>query len=81
MATITLPLHVSWSEPGRVSHLADRAQRARAYEALLREGRPTDIAAYVDGALLVDLWEELVVPQDFRAAWAPIIAAALAGDA
>ncbi len=81
MATITLPLHVSWSEPGRVSHLADRAQRARAYEALLREGRAADIGAYVDGALLVDLWDELVVPRDVRDAWAPVVAAALEGDA
>jgi transcriptional regulator with XRE-family HTH domain len=80
LGTITLPLHVSWSEPGRVSHLADRARRARVYEALLREGRPADIGAYVDGALLVDLWEELVVPQDIRAAWAPVIGAALDGD-
>lgn len=81
MATITLPLHVSWSEPGRVSHLADRAQRARVYEALMREGRPADIGSYVDGALLVDLWDELVLPRDVRDAWAPVIAAALDGDA
>ena len=81
MATITLPLHVSWSDPGRVSHLADRAQRARVYEALLREGRGPDIVTYVDGALLVDLWDELVLPRDVRDAWAPVIAAALDGDA
>ena len=81
LATITLPLHVSWSEPGRVSHLAVRGERARVYEALLREGRPADIGAHVDGALLVDLWDELVLPRDVREAWAPIIAAALDGDA
>ena len=79
MATITLPLHVSWSEPGRLSHLADRAQRARVYEVLLREGRPADIFEYVDGALLVDLWDELVLPRDVRDAWAPVVAAALGG--
>ena len=72
---------MSWSEPGRVSPLADRAQRARAYEAVLREGRPADILAYVDGALLVDLWDELVLPRDVRDAWAPVIAAALDGGA
>ena len=81
MATVTLPLHVNWSEPGRVSHLADRAQRARVYEAVLREGRPADVLAYIDGALLVDLWDELVLPRDVRDAWAPLIAAALDGDA
>jgi len=81
MATITLPLHVSRSEPGRVSQLADRAQRARVYEALLPEGQPADIVAYVDGARLVDLWDELVLPRDVRDAWAPVIAAALDGGA
>ena len=79
MATITLPLPVSWSEPGRLSHLADRAQRARVYEVLLREGRPADILEHVDGALLVDLWDELVLPRDVRDAWAPVVAAALGG--
>ena len=81
MATITMPLHVSWSGPGRVSRLAVRTQRARAYEVLLREGQPADISAYVDGALLVDLWDELVLPRDVRDAWAPVIAAALDVDA
>jgi transcriptional regulator with XRE-family HTH domain len=80
MATITLPLHVSWSEPGRISSLADRTQRARVYETLLREGRPADLVAYVDGALLVDLWDELVLPRDVRDAWAPVIAAVLDVD-
>ena len=81
MGTITLPVHVSWSEPRRVSHLADRGERARVYEVVLREGRPADILAYVDGAFLVDLWDELVLPQDVREAWAPVISAALDGGA
>ncbi len=29
--------------------------------------------ARVDGALLVDLWPELVLPRDLRAAWQPVI--------
>lgn len=81
MATVTLPLHVNWSEPGRVLHLADRAQRAMVYESVLREGRPADLLAYIDGALLVDLWDELVLPRDVREAWAPLIAAAPDVDA
>ena len=31
------------------------------YEIVLQEGRPADILAYVDGALLVDLWDDLVL--------------------
>jgi hypothetical protein len=35
--------------------LRSRADRARVYETVLQEGRPADILAYVDGALLADL--------------------------
>ena len=28
---------------------------------------------WVDGALLVDLWEELELPDQIRAAWAPAV--------
>lgn len=68
-----LPLHLEWSRPQRTVDLADRRQRARAYEVTLREGRPSDIESIVDGALLVDQWDELVLPRRLRAAWQPVI--------
>lgn len=74
--TLALPLHLDWSKPGRVVDLADRRQRARVYEVVLREGRPVDIEAIVDGALLVDLWDDLVLPKRLRTAWQPLIDAA-----
>src|SRR6266516_4711689 len=58
-----LPLHLNWSAPGRV------------FEIVLQEGRPADILAYVDGALLVDIWDDLVLPRAVRSAWAPVIQA------
>lgn len=70
---IELPLHLEWSTEDRRVDLADRRQRARTYETVLREGGPDDIAGIVDGALLVDLWEELVLPRKIRAAWQPLI--------
>lgn len=76
LATVVLPLHLNWSEPRRMFRLADRSQRARAYEIVLREGGPDDLATYIDGALLVDLWPELVLPREIRAAWTPLIAKA-----
>lgn len=81
LARVTLPLRLNWSEPGRVFNLATRAQRARVYEIVLREGGPEDVLAYVDGALLVDLWEELVLPRDLREAWQPLIEAAVTDPA
>jgi hypothetical protein len=72
-ARVRLPLHLNWSDRGRVFDLASRADRARVYEVVLQEGRPVDILAYVDGALLLDLWDELVLPHAVRSAWAPIV--------
>ncbi len=77
MARVVLPLHLNWSQPGAPVNLAVRRERARAYEVVLREGRADDIEQYIDGALLLDLWDELVLPQAIRAAWEPVVAASL----
>jgi transcriptional regulator with XRE-family HTH domain len=73
LAALELPLHLNWSEPGRVFDLRSRADRARVYEIVLQEGTPADIMAYVDGALLVDLWDDLVLPPAVRSAWALLV--------
>jgi transcriptional regulator with XRE-family HTH domain len=72
-ATVSLPLGLNWSRPGATFDLSDRRQRARCYEVALREGMADDLLRYVDGALLVDLWDELVLPREIRAAWQPVI--------
>jgi transcriptional regulator with XRE-family HTH domain len=77
LATITLPLHLNWSHPNRVFKLADRGRRARAYEIVIREGTPQDVLTYIDGALLVDLWDSLVIPRDVRSAWSTVVDSAL----
>lgn len=77
-AQVRLPLEVSWSRPGSVFQLSDRRQRARCYEVVLREGMPADILSCVDGALLIDLWPDLVLPREIRDAWQPVIDAATA---
>lgn len=73
LATVKLPLSVNWSEPGRVFRLSDRGDRARVYETVLREGNEEEFGRFVDGALLVDLWDDIVLPRAVRAAWAPLI--------
>jgi transcriptional regulator with XRE-family HTH domain len=78
LATVQLPLRLNWSDTGRAFRMADRTDRARVYESVLREGTADDVLAYVDGALLVDLWPELVLPRGLRAAWSPVINRALA---
>jgi hypothetical protein len=44
---------------------------------VLREGGPDDIVAYIDGLLLVDLWDELVLPWQVLAAWEGLVRSAL----
>ncbi len=73
LATVRLPLHLHWSAPHRSFDLRDRAQRARVYEIVLREGGPTDVLTYIDGVLLMELWPDLVLPQEVRAAWAMVL--------
>jgi transcriptional regulator with XRE-family HTH domain len=73
LATVALPVHLNWSDPRRRFDLRDRSQRARVYEIVLREGTPEDILTYLDGALLIDLWDDLVIPRDIRTAWASLI--------
>ena len=76
LARVHLPLHLNWSQPGREFDLADRRQRSRVYEIVLREGTGQDIADYIDGALLVDLWPDLILPAAVRREWQPLIDAA-----
>lgn len=70
---VELPLHLEWSRSSRGVGMWNRRKRLRAYETVLREGRPVDIERFVDGALLVDAWDDLVLPMALRAAWQPLI--------
>ena len=71
--TITTSTHLWWSGPPRTFDLSNRSQRLRAYEIVLREGGPDDIESIVDGLLLTESFDELVLPRQFRAAWQPLI--------
>ena len=73
LATVVLPVHLNWSDRGRHFNMRERRSRARVYEIVLREGRPEDVRRYVDGALLVDLWDELVLPSAVRGAWNALV--------
>lgn len=57
----------------RYFDLAKRDDRRRVYQHLLRTGIPVWIWRWVDGALLVDLWDELDLPRQLRIEWQPLI--------
>jgi hypothetical protein len=69
LATVELSIALNWSKPGSRFGLRDRNERARCYEIVLQEGMPADLLQLIDGALLIDLWDELVLPSEVRAAW------------
>lgn len=77
LADVVLPLELNWSGSGRTYRLRDRRERSRLYEVVLREGEPADLERYLDGALLVDAWQDLVLPRALRTAWQDVIDAAL----
>jgi transcriptional regulator with XRE-family HTH domain len=74
---VELPVALNWSQPGRVFRPVERSDRARLYEVVLREGGPDDVLRYLDGVLLVDIWDELVLPRYVRVAWDPLIRTAI----
>lgn len=53
----------------RTWHLRNREERKRAYEQLIQRGHPDEMIRWMDGALLVDLWDELDLPEPIREAW------------
>lgn len=67
---VELPLHIRWSGPLRHYDLADRKDRARVYEQVLREGNDDDVRRFIRVDDLIDLWDELVLPRHVRSAWA-----------
>lgn len=73
LRSTTVPRHLIWSAPDRLYRLADRQDRLRVYRAVLVEGNDSDILDFIDGALLVDLWDDLILPPETRAAWQPLV--------
>ena len=55
--------------------LSKRPDRIRFYALVLVHGTPEMIREAVDGALLVDAWRDLRLPEAIREAWDPLIAA------
>ncbi len=68
--SVELPLHVRWSGPPKVYDLAERGDRLRVYEQVLREGNDDDVRRFIDIDEFIRLWDELVLPSHVRRAWA-----------
>lgn len=51
----------------------ESAGACEVYEIVMREGNADDVARYIDGALLIDLWPDLVLPASLRREWQALI--------
>lgn len=66
---VELPLRVRWSGPPKTYDLAQRSDRLRVYEQVLREGTDEDVRRFIEIDELLSLWDELVLPEHVRRAW------------
>lgn len=57
----------------RTWNMRERAERRGVYEQLIRRGLPQQMIRWIDGGLLVDVWDELDLPDPVRDAWEPAI--------
>ncbi|TYL50013.1 helix-turn-helix transcriptional regulator [Nocardioides sp. BGMRC 2183] len=77
-ATITfLPDLLRYTETDEWN-LRVREERIGAYEILIREGLPHQMIRWIDGGLLIDIWDELDLPDPVREAWEPAMRLATA---
>jgi hypothetical protein len=66
---IELPLSIDWG-PKRSYDMAADADRRAVYEVVLQEAvNAVEIARYVNGAALVEVWPRLWLPQQVRQRW------------
>lgn len=67
---VRLPANVRWSTPDRVYDLCQRPDLRSVYEQVLQEGTEEDVRRFIKVDQLIVLWDELVLPDHVRAAWA-----------
>lgn len=70
---VTLPLHIDWSSR-RAYDLANRDDRLRVYELVLREGTLDDLRHYLDPNELPVVLDELFLPDYIKTAWQQLLA-------
>ena len=76
VGSVGLPIRLFWSGPRPREvrwNLGDPRRRRDLYEIVLVEGTLDDVRALVNGAALVELWDEMYLPPWTRAAWRPLI--------
>jgi hypothetical protein len=83
--TLTLPLRLHWSPPGRVFNLDDPFTLRSMYQVVLGEAiRAEELTSYLNRDRLLEAWPDPYLPKGVRRAWEehhPQLAAAAAAPA
>jgi hypothetical protein len=66
---VELPITLFWSRPDRKFNLDDRYQAIDMYLAVLDRGSVDELATYLSGKLLVELWPDLHLTRAKRLPW------------
>lgn len=66
---VDLPTRVRWSGPKHSYDLDDAADRRSLYEQVMSEGNDDDVRRFIDVETLVQIWDELYLPERVRSAW------------
>ena len=67
---VRLPPNVRWSTPDRTYDLSQMPDLRSVYEQVLQEGTEEDVRRFIEVDQLIALWDELVLPDHVRVAWA-----------
>jgi hypothetical protein len=68
--TVTLPLRLFWSPAGRVWNLDNPGIAQSMYEHVLGQAvREEELAAWLNGEMLAEMWPRLYLPKGVRRAW------------
>jgi hypothetical protein len=65
---------------GAIAPSLNRQDLVNYYGALLLNGQPADIKREVDLRVLVEVWDEILVPESLREAWRPLVDTELNGS-
>jgi hypothetical protein len=66
---VELPISLFWSRPDRKFNLDDRYQVIDMYLAVLDRGSVDELASYLNGELLVEVWPDLHLTRAKRLPW------------
>jgi uncharacterized protein (UPF0147 family) len=71
---VELPLSIRWSDEPIAYDLANPRHLRSVYEQVLREGSDAEVRRYVRASTLIEVWDDLFLPEHVRAAWVPWLA-------